>query len=709
MQRSRTQIATSYAPGALFTYEGGLGCCVSVAISTPAKPSSPAVEKQVFEHLAEFVESWFQRAGSCRIQPEILPEQCLDRAFLDHQNKVSVDPGIFTLNQPSRVGFYPDPLVFVCSDCGLMTEFENVEDLQRRWTQTESRSDCRKGAPDRHNWRQLDVVFAHWSGRYEGLSPHRHVMGRDGAVNKVKRCSNCGHGEYRLLTKGSPFFSDWRFQCVECATAKEVVQADRFSLELLKPRMDAGHGNLPKEWNMLPVSYRASSVFYPQTDSFILFKDAEVTGLLAAARRADLVAKLMKLYEFPGVVLTHESVVRQLEDNGRKADAKSYKQLVDVLNALPPSMKATIEAQLTEKRKRYLDQGLIRVEHLESSSLSSQVESNQLWARRYNPIRLAVEHDSFCSEVVRKEGTSPNLPAISVLNPEVCNIDPERTAERRTYVAAVEKYMQRLGLDEFVFLRALDICEFSFGFTRVSSTPSTKEKDLEMPVRLCAFDYVERGKRPIYLLEQKNEGFYLRLNENRVIDWLTRNGLGDQLPPRGGMRLGGLLVEQYQDFGRFVEGYRERSSPRTPRSISNFTYLLLHTMAHHFAHAVVEYSGLEHGSIGEYVFPADLAFLVYRKGMTPDLGNLSAMWRNQAVIIFEHLLSDRTLKCDSGTLCDQRGGACPACIMAPEVACIAGNNLLSRAALNGGMPPGWDADRGELTGFLRIGLSGSIE
>ena len=66
MHRSRTQIATSYAPGALFTYEGGLGCCVSVAMSAPVTPSSPAVQKQLFEHLAEYVESWFQRATNCR-------------------------------------------------------------------------------------------------------------------------------------------------------------------------------------------------------------------------------------------------------------------------------------------------------------------------------------------------------------------------------------------------------------------------------------------------------------------------------------------------------------------------------------------------------------------------------------------------------------------------------------------------------------------
>ena len=46
-----------------------------------------------------------------------------------------------------------------------------------------------------------------------------------------------------------------------------------------------------------------------------------------------------------------------------------------------------------------------------------------------------------------------------------------------------------------------------------------------MPVRLKAFDHVEANKRPIYVLEQKNEGIYVRLNENRVRTWLQRNGL----------------------------------------------------------------------------------------------------------------------------------------------------------------------------------------
>jgi len=159
MNRSRTQIATVYAPGALFTYEGGLGCCLSVPLSTPYTPSSPAVQKQLFEHLEEFVESWFDRAMRCRQKPEVLPEQCLDAAFLDHKKEAHVDSGKFSLNQPSQIGFVPDPLVFVCSDCGRLTECEDVEDLRRRWPQIERRDDCTKSETGCHTWRQMDVII----------------------------------------------------------------------------------------------------------------------------------------------------------------------------------------------------------------------------------------------------------------------------------------------------------------------------------------------------------------------------------------------------------------------------------------------------------------------------------------------------------------------------------------------------------------------
>ena len=530
MHRSRTQIATSYAPGALFTYEGGLGCCVSVPISTPYTPSSLAVPRQLFEHLSEYVESWFERAMRCRTQPEVLPKQCLDSVFLNYEDKPLVDPGRFTLNQPSRIGFVPNPLVFVCSNCGLLTEFDDIDDLHNRWTQTENRADCRKSESDNHhNWRQIDVIFAHWSGNYSGLSPHRWLMAPDGKINQSKKCQNCGHGEYRLVTKSSPFFSDWKFQCVKCLALKDVVQADRETLALLKPRMDAGYGNLPKEWNMLPVSYRASSVFYVQTDSFIQFHDTEIITLLSTAHRNDLVAHLAKLYGFPGTPMSDEEVIRQLIENGRDDEADEYRGLVEIAATLSAERKRRMEKQLDDKRVDYERNGFIAKQHQQSPTLVQQVERSQSWARRYNPIRLAIEHVSLRSEVIERQGTDPTLPAISVCNPQICDIDSQDVRASKAYTELVQQYLAQLGIDKMVMLRSLDICEFSFGYTRVGFTPSTTEKDLEMPVCLRAFDYVEKRKRPIYVLEQKNEGFYVQLNETRVIDWLIHNGLGDDL------------------------------------------------------------------------------------------------------------------------------------------------------------------------------------
>jgi hypothetical protein len=526
-------------------------------------------------------------------------------------------------------------------------------------------------------------------------------MNSGGHIDALRTCPNCGNEEYQLVTNSSPFFSDWRFQCTNCLSGKEVVQADRETLALLKPRMDAGMGNLPKEWNMLPVSYRASSVYYVQRDSFIVFKNADVAMLLGAGRRAELVKRLMKLYEFPGGELTNDEVLRQLKANGRTSEAKTYEDLVELLSFLPPTKRTVIESQLTSLQSQYQQEGFVAVQRRESPRLVAQLEDSQEWARRYNPIRLALEHASLRSEIIDREGSDPSLPAISVTNPDVLDIEQEDVPERKLYTSRVDDSLNRLGLGEIVLIRGLDICEFSFGYSRVSSTPWTTIKDREMPVRLKAFDHVEANKRPIYVLEQKNEGIYVRLNEARVRTWLERNGLpvaNDEAPAR----IGGTYLLEYVDFGRFLVNYKEGTSgPKTQRSIPNYIYLLLHTMAHHFTQALVEYSGLEHGSLGEYIFPADLAFLVYRRGMTPDLGNLSAMWRNYGVTILEDLLSDRSLRCDAGSLCDQRGGACPACIMAPEIACVTGNNLLCRAALNGGPAPGWDLVSDELVGYLR--------
>lgn len=110
------------------------------------------------------------------------------------------------------------------------------------------------------------------------------------------------------------------------------------------------------------------------------------------------------------------------------------------------------------------------------------------------------------------------------------------------------------------------------------------------------------------------------------------------------------------------------------------------------------------GSLGEYVFPADLEFVVYRNGTMIDLGNLSALWRNYNTVFLEHILEPRTLMCGAGSLCDAYGGACSSCIVIPETSCVAANWLLSRSVLRGGPAPREDAAQqgSRIVGYLDV-------
>jgi len=155
-----------------------------------------------------------------------------------------------------------------------------------------------------------------------------------------------------------------------------------------------------------------------------------------------------------------------------------------------------------------------------------------------------------------------------------------------------------------------------------------------------------------------------------------------------------------QPMSRYLDKLPRGTQPNT----YFYVYTLLHSYAHLLMRHIAEYSGLDLGSLGEYLFPADLAFVVYRNGTTMDLGNLSAMWRNTNVSLLRAMAQPRAAQCGSGTLCTHRGGSCPDCLMIPETACVAQNKLLSRSVLrNTGGRPRFD-ERTDLTfdGFLDV-------
>jgi len=221
---------------------------------------------------------------------------------------------------------------------------------------------------------------------------------------------------------------------------------------------------------------------------------------------------------------------------------------------------------------------------------------------------------------------------------------------------------------------------------------------MNMPVRLRLFDRVrddDRSKYPIYVVQQANQAIYVKLDAEAVMGWLDSLNCVDPIVLKVEQKPGAGILARTLPMSRFLDGLTE-----LPQSYL-YLYTLLHSYAHHVIKQVSGYSGLDVGSLGEYLFPADLAFVIYRNGTTMDLGNLSAMWRNSGRALLDSLLDPRSLQCGTGSLCTTRGSACPDCQMIPEVTCLTSNKLLSRSVLRSiGGRPSFDKRGGEIAGYL---------
>lgn len=707
MTRSQPQLATAYAPGSIFTWEGGRGACMSVPIDGAAIDFSARQTRrdQILESLQEFCQNWLARGSAINRNAPVYDQQLLDGCFHNpmRQGNAAVDIALdrFEFLRPERIGYLPGPLVYRCDTCALVREYVSpAHQVAEPLTQTCAADGGRPAHDSR--WRQLDVVYVHWSGGVEGLSPYRYTMDRSGTVQKIPRCQ-CGAENFRLLKQGNQF-SRWRFVCTGCSAQREVFQTDPFSLNLLKPLIDSG---VPHQWsevNMIPISYRASPVFYVQTARFIVFDaDPDVITLMAPSREDDLASRVASLHGFAGNDPSDARIKEQLDRNGQGSIFAPY-EMFRTREAASRAAGDVAGAEVWADAARttlngWYEAGLVAREVAASPALDAQVRARSNYARRYDPIRSTIEHDALRRRKVNLAGEAANL---KIAYPDLC-AEYETVELQRVYERRVADDLARAGIEEARLIRNLDMVEFSFGYSRVSSTPETLQKERRMPVRLMGFPPLPNNKRPIYVIEQQNEAIYIQLNAAAVSAFLQQNGVLPQ-PPIAPRTIGGSLIESYVDFGLFLKQFsvRDEASRVRERDIASMTYLLLHSMAHHVMHGIARFSGLDLGSLSEVIFPADLAFIVHRRGMTEDLGNISSMWRDQNSAFLRYLVARRELRCGSGTLCDHRGGACPACIMIPETSCIAGNQLLSRASLIGGRAPLWDTDQIPLRGYFEI-------
>lgn len=701
MSRSRVQIASSYAPGVLMTWEGGKGICRSVPLANDiTKQLNRTTIDLVFENLCDFATNWRDRA--IKAVPDALPELVLDAPFRDSKTgEVRIERNDFQMTGPDRVGYVPYPLVYRCGICGSTREYESISDQARQPLP-------RKCNGHDARWTQVDVVYVHWSGEIQPLSPYNFNFDpQTGDTRQIRMCT-CGSTSFKLRNE-APVFSEWRYVCEGCGDTRVLKKAEPDVLARLQTEQNAG--GRPFQWievNMLPVSYRANSTFYPQRTSFIEFEDSAVVELMTPSRVGELVAKLAAIHNIPFSEPSDDEVRQAVQANSTHAgDWEDYQSFLDMARRADesnrPERARSYRDSAYELREGWFSEGIVERGRLGSEAVLRAISQRGEWTRRYDPIRLTIQHDAFVREHI--EQAMARHAAVDVMEPDITLTDVVNDPQRKArYQANIGNLLDHLGVERLVLVRNLPICEFSFGYTRVSATPVYKREHqgtaIDMPVRLKAFDQlpVQGTKRPIYVTQQQNEALYFKLDEARVLRWLKANQITD-VPDEG---LGRAYLERYEDVGPFLEVFKDREGTGGyPRTVPAYLYLLLHTLSHQMMHSLADSSGVDRDGIGEHIFPADLAFVIYRKGMTPDLGNISAMWRNHADEFLRRAIDPRTLRCGSGSLCDARGGACPACVMVSEVSCIASNLLLSRAVLKGGKGPEWEPKSApDLVGFF---------
>lgn len=713
MRRSMNQLATVYAPGSFFTFEAGLGACFSRPMAgTPAEVAS-STKDQIFSRMSEFINGWFRRAMACRDEtsdPPVEPTLCLERVLLtaDQKNAVSAVPrDQFELLKPSRMAYIPAPLTLVCNRCGLVRAYDRVAKLQADLENLSQKSPCSAtGGKDNCDWRQLDVIFVHWSGEWAPALPGLYnYNSSSGRVSYWPFSCKCGSKEFRL-DMSSPKIGSWAYVCAKCRTKAQErwIQNDRFTLQEIGSTLSQPGGHRIAEARMESVSYRASSVYYVKTDQFIDFSENEYRKFLDSALKNELCGFIGKTYAFPIKEPDDKEIEESLKAAGKGDEWNTYvkiRKMADSLRSNDPEGVEALEQTLDATKKRWQDAGILPAIGTLPQGIIEDIDIREEFVPKFDPYRLAVEHFSLKKKKLEPGDTSGGKRGFV----NFVSLDPDLAPVNLQEKALIEKqtadYLSMLGIAQMGLVREFDLCRFSFGYSRVSPSPVLYEKhNLNMPVRLRVFEKTrisESQRHPIYVIQQANQAIYVKLNEQAVYRWIESLNCVD-FTQCIKSSIGGWILERHIPFDLFLESATKPSTPK----VYIYAYTLLHTFAHHVMRSISEWSGLDLGSLGEYLFPADLSFVVYRNGVTMDLGNLSAMWRNSGLDFLRYLIEPRSLKCGSGSLCVKRGGSCPDCIMVPETSCLAQNKLLSRSVLTGGGCPREDQRGLSIKGFLKF-------
>ena len=163
--------------------------------------------------------------------------------------------------------------------------------------------------------------------------------------------------------------------------------------------MDAGDPHQWSEINMIPISYRASPVFYVQSARFIVYdNDPEVVALMQSTRANDLTAKLASLHGYGASDPSDERIRAQLEAKGRStlwSPYEAFRRQEEAARDAGQDASAFADAARMMRESWYASGDLV-IEPVATPALEEHVRNRHRldYAKRFDPMRSTVEHDA---------------------------------------------------------------------------------------------------------------------------------------------------------------------------------------------------------------------------------------------------------------------------------------------------------------------------
>lgn len=527
----------------------------------------------------------------------------------------------FVLIEPTEVRAELFPKVFWCED----------QTCHRVFDYTRSNRLPSQPCPACHRGRLLQIrwVLVHRCGALRPLSS--------------PQCRNChSSNDMALDTRGSERISNFRWTCRRCGRTAGMF-AGRCR-ECQWPG-DAKTQNLDIE------VHRAGRTFYTHSTVLLNVPDRELDAFLNISQWPAIAAA-----RYFGLSQAIDRPLREFGSSGAEASLEPDTGLsgvdLDDLMSRQASGELTPEDLITEMR-------VLR-------------ESRQSLRASSSPAAIG-------SELIQRSGVS--MPVWERAGHEILEaLVPLETGRPRDLASLTNDEgfndgigaAHNLGVGAVTLVTDFPIITATYGFSRAEYAANQ--------CRLNPFppDREYGGRIPIYLDEVQADALMIRLDADRVLRWLDRNGLAATLPSGTDSSLSARAYSV-----SLFDGVPLRETLTAERARQRMVFGLLHTLSHLAVRQAALLCGLERTSLSEYLLPRVLSFAIYcnhRFGAT--IGALTALFE-QSLANWLYAVADAR-QCVYDPVCQDREGSCHACTHLAETSCRYFNLNLGRSFLFSG-------------------------